>query len=195
MPNGDIVLREVWDVIYEHFSYFSRDSLTTLFSDTGFEDVVVAPAYNDLYLCGEARSSIKPPGRTQAGEPSATLRELVDTFDTRYQAKVAFWRDCIGNLAASGKTTVIWGAGSKGISFSNALGLDSSIEYVVDINPRKTGAFIPRTALQIVSPAFLREYRPAIVILMNAIYEPEVRAILTQLGVKAEIKLTSYDVI
>ena len=68
----------------------------------------------------------------------------------------------------------MWGAGSKGVTFLNMIDSRYQIEYVIDINPRKHGKYIPGTGQKIVSPEFLREYIPDIVIVMNLIYENEI---------------------
>jgi hypothetical protein len=43
---------------------------------------------------------------------------------------------------------VLWGAGTKAVGFLNMLDIFSGdgIKYVVDVNPRKSGRFVPRTA-------------------------------------------------
>jgi hypothetical protein len=84
---------------------------------------------------------------------------------------------------------VVWGGGSKGVMFLNTLRPERGVEYMVDINPRKRGMYVAGTGQQIVSPEFLRAYRPDTVIIMNAIYGEEIRGQLDRLEVKAEILL------
>ncbi|HMN27972.1 MAG TPA: hypothetical protein PKE45_07435, partial [Caldilineaceae bacterium] len=96
------------------------------------------------------------------------------------RSKLESWRQ-------NGQKVVLWGAGSKGITFLNVLGQYGEIEYAVDINPRKSGKFVTGTGQQIVSPAFLRDYQPDIVLLMNPVYLGEVQQTLDSLGVRAQI--------
>ena len=56
------------------------------------------------------------------------------------------------------------------------------IKYVVDINPNKKGKYIPGTGQQIVEPEFLVDYQPHLIIIMNPIYESEIRNMLENLN-------------
>jgi hypothetical protein len=79
---------------------------------------------------------------------------------------------------------VLWSALSKAVSFLTTLKVGDAIEYAVDINPHRQGRFLPSTGQQIVAPAFLTEYRPDLVILMNPIYTDEVRRDLDTAGLR-----------
>jgi hypothetical protein len=79
---------------------------------------------------------------------------------------------------------VVWGGGSKGVTFLNMLKAQHQIEYVVDLNPRKQGKYVAGTGQKIVPPEFLWEYRPDIVIVMNPIYENEIRQMLNELAIE-----------
>ncbi len=79
---------------------------------------------------------------------------------------------------------MIWGSGSKGVAFLNAIEDSAAIDYVVDIHPFRQQTFMAGTGQQIVAPLFLKDYRPDIVIIMNAIYREEIQQELTQLGLK-----------
>ena len=81
---------------------------------------------------------------------------------------------------------MIWGAGTKGVTFLNAVG-ESGIEYAVDLNPRKHLSFIPGTGQQVVSPSFLREYRPDVVLVMNPIYRDEIEDQALGVGIAPEV--------
>jgi ABC-type Fe3+-hydroxamate transport system substrate-binding protein len=61
------------------------------------------------------------------------------------------------------------------------------IEYAVDINPSKQNNFIAGTGQQIVSPEFLLNYQPDIVIVMNQIYKNEIQQTLNKLGLDSII--------
>jgi len=69
------------------------------------------------------------------------------------------------------------------------VGNKNQIEYVIDINPRKIGKYIPGTGHKILSPEFLREYRPDIVIVMNSIYKNEIQQTLNRLGLSTQLVL------
>jgi hypothetical protein len=86
-----------------------------------------------------------------------------------------------------GRRAVIWGSGSKGVAYLTTLGITDEIEYVVDINPRKQGMFMAGSGHPIVGPDFLRDYRPDLVVVMNAIYTEEIRDHLARLGLAPEV--------
>lgn len=184
LPDVRRVLEEIafWDVYYEHCSYFSAGSLARLFRATGFEVIDVSLDYDDQYLLVEARPSDLLPAQ---GEPLpieddlTALDELVDTFSQGYSDKLTEWA---AQIDEAGDRVVIWGAGSKGVSFLTALGEDSPIRYAVDINPHKHGMFMAGTGQEIVAPDFLVDYRPELVIIMNPVYVEEIREDLQRLG-------------
>ena len=90
-------------------------------------------------------------------------------------------RHKLEKIEGRGQRVVVWGAGSKGVTFLNTLN-NLSIEYVVDINPRKQGMYLPGTGQMIVPPAFLRDYQPAVIIVMNPIYKSAIRQLTKKLG-------------
>jgi hypothetical protein len=65
------------------------------------------------------------------------------------------------------------------------------VEYVVDINPKKTGRYMPSTAQEIVSPERLRDYRPDVVVVMNPEYLEEIKSMLQSTGVHCELLTAS----
>ena len=81
------------------------------------------------------------------------------------------------------KKAVIWGSGSKCVSFLTTLSINDQIEYVIDINPFRQGRFIPGAGKQIMSPNFLKKYDPDITLVMNPIYLKEIKEFL-ELNIK-----------
>jgi hypothetical protein len=56
------------------------------------------------------------------------------------------------------------------------------ISHIIDLNPRKSGCFVPGTGHEIVEPRALQELRPDEVLIMNAIYRDEINSMLLALG-------------
>ncbi|MEO1671695.1 MAG: hypothetical protein AAFR77_13070, partial [Cyanobacteria bacterium J06631_2] len=79
------------------------------------------------------------------------------------------------------------GAGSKGVTFLNILQEQQQIRYVVDINPHKEKKYIPGTGQEIIAPNFLIDYQPEIVIVMNPIYENEIRQMLNKMRLTPQL--------
>jgi len=195
LPDVKRVLDEVafWDVYHEHCSYFSQGSLARLFRASGFEVLHIELDYDDQYVLIEARPSPTVPA---AGAPLAAEDDLaalaagVAHYASGYELLAGTWRKRLAELRANGGKAVIWGAGSKGVSYLTNLtnmGMTDEIEYAVDINPFKWGKFMAGTGQQIVSPEFLVEYRPDLVVVMNPIYLDEIRAQLDSLGLHPEL--------
>ena len=191
LPDVQRVLDEVafWDIYYEHCSYFSLGSLARLFRRTGFEVLELSLEYDDQYLLIAARPSTVP----AAGEPLPEeddlerLRRGVQSFRAGYDELVGGWRARIGELDSAGKRAVIWGSGSKGVSFISNLSLGNELAAAVDINPHKWGKYMVGSSHEIVAPEALRELRPDLVVAMNPIYLDEIGAQLSELGVDTEL--------
>ena len=190
LPDVLRVLKEAafWDIYYEHCSYFTSGSLARLFRRAGFELVELKVEYDGQYIVIAGKPSASPAAESFPGEDD--LEELsaeVARFPARFEEVKKRWLSTIHGLRGEGKKLVVWGGGSKAVSFLTTLGLDDQIGYVVDINPHKHGKFIPGTGHLVVGPSILKEYRPNSVILMNPIYEEEVRNELAQMGLAPAI--------
>lgn len=177
VPDVDRILKEgaFWDVYYEHCSYFTATSLKHLFTGTGFAVRRIWTGYDDQYLMILASpvnhgSAVAPVGPDSA----VAIVRLCGSFAAGVARSRAAWLNRLRKWAAAGQRTVLWGSGSKAVAFLTTLGVYEEVEHVVDINPYRVGKFLPRTGQRIVAPAFLREYRPDNVVIMNPIYLPEI---------------------
>ena len=177
----------IWDIIYEHYSYFSANSMAHLFDACGFDISHLEETYQGQFLCIEAVASGEVTSANHATESLDNLSSLAGAFADNYRAKVKTWQHNLEQMAAAGQRVVVWGGGSKGVTFLNILQTQDKITYVVDINPRKEGMFVAGTGQQIVRPEFLQSYKPDIVIVMNPIYCDEISQDLKKLGVSAEL--------
>jgi 2-polyprenyl-3-methyl-5-hydroxy-6-metoxy-1,4-benzoquinol methylase len=177
------------DVYYEHVSYFTRASLAELFSRTGFTVQDLGNEYDGQYLTILATTNGTAPATAPVVDPSpARVAELVDGFPALFERKVGFWRDRLAEVRAAGRKAVIWGSGSKGVSFLTTLGLGTGdIVGAVDINPHRHGYFMPGTGHRILAPDELPDIAPDVIVVMNGIYREEIAADARKLGVDAEI--------
>jgi len=190
VPDVTRILRELafWDVYYEHCSYFSPASLSYLFVKSGFEIQRLSKEYGDQYILLEAKPIIGAPSPVKGMEDSFRhLKRDVAYFSMYSKRRIREWRQSIRELRAQGKRIVLWGGGSKAVAFLTTLGIQDEIEYVVDINPKKDGTFIAGTGQQVVSPEFLREYKPETVFVMNPIYMAEIEGILKEMDLEPEL--------
>jgi SAM-dependent methyltransferase len=180
----------IWDIIYEHCNYFSRVAIRRLFAAGGFEPIATSSVYGGQFLTIRARPGpVAPTFPRIPDSEDAHFRALIDRFGDRQKTKVAEWRTRLVDLARQGKRAVLWGAGSKGVTFLNTLGMDSGsgLTHIVDVNPRKQGCFVAGSGQQIISPQTLRSLKPDVVVIMNLVYSDEIKLALRDLGVDAAV--------
>jgi hypothetical protein len=190
VPNARFTLDDlaVWDIIYEHCSYFTSQSLDYLFQSCGFTVQDVRSTFAGQFLCIEAAAAATPASPPAcSGRSVGELAQEVAAFAEKYRQKVQKERAMLAEFGRAGQKVVVWGSGSKGITFLNTLQLQGQIEYAVDINPRKEGMFITGVGQQIVPPTFLQSYRPDVVIIMNPIYQDEIRGMLAGFNLHPEL--------
>lgn len=182
------VLRELeegafWDLYYEHCTYFSPGSLARLFRKAHFDVTHLSVEYDNQYIILDA---VPASGPTQPRLPleddMARLTRGVERFAEVTSAICAKWTALCRSALARGEKVVIWGSGSKGVSFLTTLGLTREVAAAVDINTYRQGKFMPGSGHEIVAPERLRDIKPAHVIVMNPIYVPEITRQLHSLG-------------
>jgi hypothetical protein len=190
VPDAERVFRDVafWDVYYEHCSYFTRHSLARLFESCGFKVLRICGVYDAQYLWLEAL----PGGGTARALPTGTgavksLIKMVDDYAPRRQAMVETWRERVRSQAARGRKCVIWGGGSKGVAFVNALGISDELDCLVDINLAKQDKFVAGSGHLIVGPEALRQRRPDWILVMNPVYLAEIRDTVRKMGLRSEV--------
>lgn len=188
VPNVVYTLQDlgIWDLIYEHCSYFSESSLHFLFHSCGFKVGDVWEAFNGQYLCLHALPALEMDSSLRTDEDSVQqMDSKVSTFRVKYLQKVKAWKDKLKNMKRKGQRAVVWGGGSKGVTFLNLIDSQKQIEYVIDINPRKQGNYTAGSGQKIVSPEFLREYNADTIIIMNPIYQEEIKKITKGIGLES----------
>ena len=192
VPNAWFIFKElsIWDIIYEHPSYFSKDSLSYLLNSCNFEICDIGFEFRDQFLYVIA--AINRENSDLSVDQEITRKDnekLMNSFQSRFSKKVSMWQGLLEKTIDHEKKVVVWGAGSKGVTFLNLYADIQAIDYVVDINPRKLGKFIPGTGQLIVSPDFLPDYQPNEIIVMNSIYANEIKSMIDELSIDAIISV------
>ena len=189
VPNISLILHDlsVWDIVYEHCSYFSISSLERVFTLCGFDILDLYESYERQFLGVEASlSDVQSRSRGRSMHSLQRIAKEVDSFVDNNRKKLESWQKNLEDFEVTGKRAVLWGAGAKGVSFLNMLKVRDQIQYVIDINPHKHGKYMPGTGQQIVPPEFLQNYKPDILILTNAIYKEEIQKTVNNLGISPE---------
>jgi SAM-dependent methyltransferase len=180
VPSADYMLREdaVFDVIYEHCSYFTAEALARLVQAVGMSVKASGTSFHGQYLYLEA-------GTGSSGEhvlPHDST--LIPAFATRMHELIDSWEGRIGETSGD---VAVWGIGSKGVSYLNFVTAARTGARAVDISPRKWGRFVPGTGHRIESPEALVDQTPDLVVVMNPVYVREVRQRLRDLQVETEV--------
>lgn len=186
VPNSTWLLAKPspWDVVYEHVGYWTGPSLARLFASAGLTDFVVSTAYNDQFLQIETAR--------REGEPSRQMRvdevlQIANSFAKSTAAAIDRWNAV---LSQGYERVVIWGGGSKGITFTNFISQSGHrIRALIDQNPLKHGMHIPGTGTQVLPPESLSQIRPDLVVIANGHYEAEITKAIKAMDIACAIKI------
>lgn len=164
-----------WDFSYEHCSMFTVRSLGRLLGESGFCVEKMEHRFDGQYLWAAARK--KTVGQSFASEPEWKKRVIVH----------------LQKYAKNGDV-VLWGAGGKGANFVNMIDPDKQIfKALIDINPKKQGAFIPGSGHPVLSPEAVRTGNIGTVFLLNPNYRDEIIKTVRSLGSQAEVIVLSPE--
>ncbi len=166
-----------WDLYYEHCSYLDRDGLADLLRRTGWEPVECRLDYDGQYLVAHARIA----------EPITGVERRSETIDfAAVGVNLEHWTRWADRQRQEGRRIAVWAASSKAVAFlSNIPALTPVV--AVDINPAKTGRFLPGSALAVCEPADLAGYQVDTVLVMNPVYLEEITADMARLGIDVEL--------
>lgn len=184
VPNSARMLRDglVCDLFYEHVNYFTQSSLGAALLAAGFGDITFETSYDDQHLTAFARRSGARSLPRQVAIPTAPLESALKRFHPD-------WRSRLDDQIAKGRTIWIWGTGSRATTFMAMLGDDARLKGAIDINPNRAGSYILGTDCKTHMPDVLRGRRNLAIIVMNPIYEPEIRTALADLDANAKLLL------
>ncbi|MDN2566905.1 class I SAM-dependent methyltransferase [Aquibium sp. A9E412] len=163
------------DLFYEHCSLFAPGAMRRLLAAFGLA-ATCSPVYGGQYMWVEAT-------RGRAEPEAAPDPGLVSRFRARAAAERTAWQERVRVLGRRGPVA-IWGAASKGVTFAL---LTQGLAMAIDLNRAKQGAFLPVTALPIVSPQAARDAGVVAVVVMNPNYETEIAADMQRMTWPAEL--------
>lgn len=188
VPNGDLMLRDcaLWDLIYEHRSYFVANSLRVACERASLRIDQLGTSFGEQFLWCESRPATESTD-TQRHAPIDDAVSAAIEFGRAARARLDEAREELAAYVATGPV-VLWGAGSKGATYLNLVGDAAPVAGVVDINPRKGGWGVPGTALTISEPGALTAIAPHTVLVANPIYIDEIESKLAGIGVCADVR-------
>jgi len=190
VPNPERRLQqfEPWNVGYEHGSWFFQDSLRLLFKLSGFDVKDISSCHDGDYLGIEAipaeniNTVMKSPPRIV----SSRLADDLNTLSRRLRETISAWEEQLQEIAKNEIRAIPWGAGERGIGFLNILNVRQLLPFIVDINPGRVGKYLPGTGQEVVSPEFLVEYKPDLIIITNSTYGSEIQEQARNLGITCD---------
>jgi SAM-dependent methyltransferase len=191
VPNARYVFGDLafWDIYYEHCSYFTLGSLARLFRGAGFEVMDLWSGYDDQYIMIEARPGDSTSSQALPQEETLpAFRQEIERFTQEAPRVVQAWKDFFLTTQVAGRKVVLWGGGSKCVSFLTTLGISwEQVEMAVDVNPRKNNTYLAGSGQKVVSPETLKQTQPDVVVVMNPIYRDEIQNQLNQMGLHPEL--------
>ncbi|MBD2040337.1 class I SAM-dependent methyltransferase [Microcoleus sp. FACHB-672] len=174
----------ICDFFYEHCSYFTTESLTTVFEASGFSVETVKHVFGGQYLWIEATLSNE---KLIVTKNSGLTPHLATQFAKNESQLKLLWESKIKNLAAQGKVA-LWGAGAKGVTFANLVDPQNKwIACIIDINPSKQGHYLPGTGHPIIGIQDLKKHEIDFAIVMNPNYREENIVFINQANLNIQL--------
>jgi SAM-dependent methyltransferase len=160
---GDVSV--LWE---EHVSYFTESTLLSLLTRHGFEPVSVKK-YNF------SGGSLAVAARRIAGalRTPATSSGVGERFGERAQEYGARLRPILERIRKGGAQVVIYGAGCRACTFTNAHEMSNLIQLSIDDQKERQGMFLPGTRIPIASPGELSRSSVPLVCLLAVNQENE----------------------
>lgn len=158
-----------YDIFYEHVNYFTLQLLERAFTPPIESGHLFGGQY--IYVVADLSNF-----RTTTATTSKQYSQL--NFDCYMNA-------LLSKRLNPNRKAFLWGAGAKGITFSNILSRKKiSLDAIVDINPAKQGRYCAGVGLPIIAPTVARDrIEGADMFVMNPVYLSEVRLALRDVDV------------
>lgn len=167
VPNTDMIIKNLMfsEFMLDHLMYFTKDTLTHLLEQNGFEVLECNSVWHDYCLAAVVKK-----------------RRALDlaVFYERQNEITRQIHDFIAVNAERGKKTAVWGAGHQALAVMALADLKGKIEFVVDSAVFKQHKYTPGTHIPIVSPAELESGKVGAVLVMAASYSDEVARIVRE---------------
>ncbi len=161
VPNGakSIYKNRFHDFYYEHVSYFTKSSLIILLERENFEVISCRSEYDEEIITVVARY--------QGDKDGIEFQNLTEKINS-VKEKIQEW-------LKEGKKIVGWGTAGNGSLFFSLLAItDREVEFVVDSDKRKQGLYLPITNQKVISPEYLIEVDPDVVIVLSQFHSNEI---------------------
>ena len=178
VPNYDWIIENqtFFDITYEHVNYFSQSSLLSLFDNSVIKSgLLFGEQYQ--YVIAEL-SAIS---ETFSGfYDDSNLWEYID-FNKLFP-RITDTISAIEELLSENSKLYVWGGATKGCMFlvhcQNMNRLIDKVGFVVDINPNKTGKYLPHSHILVKNKAefYINADISDVLLITNPMYKDEILA-------------------
>ncbi|MDW3651841.1 MAG: methyltransferase domain-containing protein [Bacteroidia bacterium] len=188
VPNTNNILDElsIYSFGYEHRSCFTKESLTYIFSLCGFEVLDIYSCWENNYLAIEARPTSSLLSIAEIRElqrnVNKNLKEKTIRLNQAFQKLKSETDKRLHQLQLEHKKVLAWGAGTRAVTFFNVFDANDLIPFIVDINARRHGKYLPGSGQKVVAPEFVLTYKPDLVLISNPTYADEIISQVRSLG-------------
>ena len=162
VPNGGKTYdsNRFYDIYYEHYLYFTIQSLVALLEKCGFQVISCSEE-----LDGEIISAI------------GVVNSLRSDSYYDFYHKIERLTSKINLIKSEGKNIASWGISGNGCALLNFCNFNASIiEHVIDSDKRKQGLFVPGTGQLVVSPEYLKNSPPDVVLILSQLHKKDIMA-------------------
>ncbi len=157
------------DLYYEHCSLFDAASLRFALQRAGFAVEAISPFFGGQYMLATAVAAAAVPPSMPETRPSNA------EYPARKAAIVERLAATLRSDSAAGEKVALWGAASKGVTLALLLGDSlSGLEAAIDINPARSGTFMPVTGLPVISAGQAQAASITKAYVANPLYLPEI---------------------
>jgi len=188
-PDLEWILRNdaFWDFGYEHCNYFTAPSATEALGRAGYGAVNTRAEFGSQYLWVEALS--RGDQTMSSASSRQGLSERTRAYAEAEAARIERVRSRLNALKSDGHAIAVWGIATKGVLFSLLIDPRAElIDFCVDVNPNKSGCYVPLTGHLISPPEVLAQdqgERELAVLVMNENYVDEIRRTCRDLRIEA----------
>ncbi len=191
VPNAVYTFKNkiIWNVVYEHSSWYIKESLNYQFESCGFEVLDIATCWKDEFLGIEVRSLPK----VNSPRKSSISLEDLSSFQNDFEHIKEQSLLKIQQIKEKKIKCIAWGAGARAVSFFNIFDLSKEVNYIVDINSNRHGKYLPGTGQCIVAPEFITSFQPDLVIITNPTYAGEIKKHIYELGLNPRFWVLSHS--
>ncbi len=168
----------IWDIYYEHCSYFAPNTITLALELAGFRVERIEHTFGGQYLWIEATVCQSDQQPANPVIQSGSLPALAAQFERAEHLYTTHWQSIIQTLRQEGPVALL-GAAGKGVTLANLIDPTGElISCVVDVNPQKQHKYLPGTGHPIVPYEELQTHGIASALLLNPNYYEDARKLL-----------------